>query len=491
MSWKKNVISYLVWVIYVLAVGIGLVCLANAACDYLEVQSWLGMMICGIYIVLAGLIVYLVHRRLSVYAGQGDRERIVKAVAEASFTVIILAVGLVLRVEGMGNIGEKAAYYEVASVAPGQSIPQIVQGAVYLYVQLLHGVFYFLGNKFIMGIWLQILLQFGAVLFLYFAVRHSAGKIAAMVLLCFCMFSSYMIQEALTLSPEMFYLLCWSAVLLWIVTQNRRRFRSLEFLLTGAVTAFMCYLDAAGFFLFLFTAAVLLCRREENPGAGRKALAFLLCILGGLLGFAGCVSVDSYLSGKTFGGVLSAWIQLYGPESFSIPVSLETARFPVDYVVLVCIMVFGIFSFWRDKGNERIMVWVIGVAAAVFAGCFGIFTPQMPVGVYLYLLVVILAGIGVEECFRRLESAESCSGEVGCTGEQTELQAAENISEEPEFLDLAPLPGARRKPVQLIENPLPLPKKHKKRSLDYSIREVDDRQDDFDLQIDENDDFDI
>lgn len=511
MSWKKNGISYLVWVIYVLAVGIGLVCLANAACDYLEVQSWLGMMMCGIYIVLAGLIVYLIHRHLSSYRGRGDRERIVRAVAEASVAVIILAVGLVLRVEGMDNAGEKAAYYEAASVASGQGIPQVVQGAVYFYIRLLHAVFYFLGNKFIMGIWLQILLQFGAALLLYFAVRHCAGKIASIVLLAFCMFSPYMIQEALMLSPEMLYLLFWSAALLLIVTQNGRRFRIFEFLLTGAVTAFVCYLDAAGLFLVLFTVAVLLCRREENPGSGRKALALLLYLLGVLLCFTGCIAADAYLSGKTFTGVFSAWVRLYSPGSFSIPVALETARFPVDYIILVCIMALGIFSFWRDKGKDRIMVWVLGAAVAIAAGCFGIFTPQMPVGVYLYLFVIILAGIGVEECFRRVEPAEILLDAYECaegqaespaavrgtekmqtgTGNTDDGKSAESISEEPEFLDLEPLPETRRRPVQFIENPLPLPKKHKKRSLDYSIREVDDRQDDFDLQIDENDDFDI
>ena len=42
----------------------------------------------------------------------------------------------------------------------------------------------------------------------------------------------------------------------------------------------------------------------------------------------------------------------------------------------------------------------------------------------------------------------------------------------------------------MIENPLPLPKKHVKRTLDYG-REVPEGKYDFDLEVDEKDDFDI
>ena len=45
------------------------------------------------------------------------------------------------------------------------------------------------------------------------------------------------------------------------------------------------------------------------------------------------------------------------------------------------------------------------------------------------------------------------------------------------------------KKVQYIENPLPLPKKHIKRVMDYSLKEMPD-EDDFDLDIGDEDDFD-
>ena len=45
------------------------------------------------------------------------------------------------------------------------------------------------------------------------------------------------------------------------------------------------------------------------------------------------------------------------------------------------------------------------------------------------------------------------------------------------------------KKVQYIENPLPLPKKHIKHVMDYSLKEMPD-EDDFDLDIGDEDDFD-
>ena len=42
--------------------------------------------------------------------------------------------------------------------------------------------------------------------------------------------------------------------------------------------------------------------------------------------------------------------------------------------------------------------------------------------------------------------------------------------------------------VTYLDNPLPVPKKHEKRTMDFA---VSGKPDDFDISIDENDDFDV
>lgn len=470
MSWEKNWFSYLVWLIYVLAVGVGLIGLTEALCASSEIKNYLGIAACVVCVGLLGLCVFLIHRYACKYFVPGKKDHAVRTVVEAAVAVILLAVGLVLRIQGMEGAGEKAAYFETASVTAGQSIPALVHGAEYFYLQMLHTVYYFLGNRFVMGIWLQILAQFGAVLILFFSVRHMAGHIAAIVMLGFCMCSSYMIQGALTLSPEMLYLLFWSGVFAWVAAGHRGKLKAGRYLPIGILIAVMSYMDVAGLLLFFLVTAVIFCVRREKHDPGAKLKAILLCILGMVAGFVTCIFIDSCLSVREFEGVLKAWLQLYRPETFRIPVSLETSGISADYIILFVLLTVGIFSFWCDRWYDHLKIWVLGIIILVLTGCFGFFTQEMPVNMYLYLLMVLMAGIGVEECFRPVEQPIPQSEAIA-------EQQAEETGEQP-------------KTVQMIENPLPLPKKHEKRVLDYGIK-TDVQQDDFDIQVDEDDDFDI
>lgn len=479
MTWKKDLFSYFVWFVYALAVGLGIACVVNAVCDYTGISIYVGIAVSVVYVALAGGVVFLLHRRRAS-GRRVQREPAAGAVAETAIAVLILAAGLVLRVNGIEGAGEKAAYFQAASVISGQSIPQVVQGSVYLYLQLLHGVFYFLGNKLMAGVWLQILLQFTAVLLLYFAVRCFAGKVGATIFLCFSMFSSYMVEEALNLSPEMLYLVIWSAVLLWVVTGSVRKLRVSEYFFTGLLLAVPCYLDVAGTFLFFAAASVLFCRRDEEIRNGGRVRAGALCAAGLFLGFFACVLTDAVCSGKTFGGVLGAWMTLYRPEGFSIPLSTGEARFPAEFILLLGLLVFGVFGFWRDRESDRMKGWVVGLCAVALLGCFGCFTPLMPMGVYLFLLMLALAALGVDECFRRTEPVPE------------EAEPEEQKPEELVYVRLPDVPRRQEPPPRagMIENPLPLPRKHVSRVLDYDIKSVDDSGG-YDLETDENDDFDL
>ena len=334
MRWKKNVFSYLSWVIYAVAVEVGMVCLADAVCDAKGVKIYVGTIACVLYMMLAGVGVFLVHRCLE----RRERPLAVANIVEAALTVMLLAAGLVLRIQAIGTATESAAYYELASVTSGQEIPQIVHGAVYCYVQLLHGIFYFLGNKFIVAIWTQILLQFAAVLLLYFAVRRMAGSIAAVVMLAFCMLPSYMVRGAVDLSPEMLYLILWCGILFWISMENNRDWKLWEFAPIGLIIAVAGYLDAAGFFLLGFAVAVIFAYSSGTVTIRKRLLAALVCLAGAGVGFAGSVAVDALASGKRFGNVMQAWLKLYQPLSFELPLSVETSEAGVaGYRVLLCV----------------------------------------------------------------------------------------------------------------------------------------------------------
>lgn len=495
MRWKKNAFSYLSWVIYAVAVEVGMVCLADAICDARGVEIYFGTIACVIYMILAGIGVFLIHRCLDRRSAAQPWRLTTVYVVEAALTVMLLAAGLVLRIRAISTATESAAYYELASVTSGQEIPQIVHGAVYFYVQLLHGLFYFLGNKFIVAIWTQILLQFAAVLLLYFAVRRLAGNIAAVIMFAFCMLSPYMIKGAVDLSPEMLYLVLWSGVLLWISFENNRQWKLWEFAPIGAVIAVAGYLDAAGLFLLGFAAAVIFACEDEKVRIGRRMSAMLVCLAGTGVGFVAVAAADALASGKRLGGVVQAWLKLYQPLSFRLPISLETSVSGVaGYLILLCVLSLGIYAFWRNRRTDALKAWILIPALMALAACFHVFTVEMPVYRYLYLLLTVLAGVAVEECLVPCRVPEPVKREfaeiINLDEPSAELPSAELPPEEKMETEKAETEKTETEKPRFIENPLPLPKKHQKRMLSYRV-EVGEGKDDFDISVDEDDDFDF
>lgn len=522
MSWKKNGFSYIGWLVYTLMTGTALLGLMNGRTG----ETTTGILGAAVILTAAGAVVFLLHRFAPRYSYDREEKHTVRNVAEAAAVVVLLAIGLMLRVKGLDGAGQTAAYFEMAEVAPGQNIPQIAHGAVYFYVQILHTVFYFLGNKFAVGIWFQIILQFGAALLLYFSMRYLAGHIAALVSLAFFMCTPYMIQNALLLSPEMFYLFFFAAVLGCVAAAHTAKLRVFGVLFLGLVIALLSFLDVAGLLLFLPAVAGIFIDRRENPGGAKKTGAFIVCFLGFVIGFAGCVFADAAISGKSAVGVFSAWLTLYHPEAFRLPVEISASGSSWEIFALAGLMALGVFSFWCDKKRDRMWPYTLGMCLVLAASVCGVFTEEMPGNLYVFLLAVLMAGIGVEECFREKPAAAAVSevtkqegqtvrkrrkslnadadrtdcaeakekltcGECRAEAEAVlEKRGAREKREMPETDSVTQMSGEPERKIKYIENPLPLPRKHEKRVMDYGLN-IEKGKDDFDFDIADDDDFDI
>ncbi len=122
MSWKKNVFSYLLWVLYAVAAEVGLVCLADAVCDSLGVEIYMGTVVCAVYIVLAGAGVFLIHRFAPKYSEAGGNKHSLRTLIFGGTAVTLLAAGFVLRALGAGSVEGTSMYYELAAVGPGREL---------------------------------------------------------------------------------------------------------------------------------------------------------------------------------------------------------------------------------------------------------------------------------------------------------------------------------------------------------------------------------
>lgn len=513
MKWNKNCFSYGVWLIYTFITCLAVWTLSGT----LNLPQWQTMGAAAIAIALYGVLAFILHKLIPEQSGKGNS--IVGIVAEVVAVILIVSAGVYFRCLGFPATEENSVYYRMASLGASKQIPQILQGAVFFYLQILREIFFFFGNEITVAIWFQIVVQTAAFLVLYFAVRQMAGRVPALVMLGLCEFSGYMIESATHLSPDCLYLLFWAASLLWIASIREEKTDPIEFIPVGIFTALMGYINVMGFLLFFMAIISLFRVKEEKQEKGSIKKSVILCVISMVISLGLFLLLDSCLSKKNFASVVKAWFIQYGPKEFCLPMSFG-GSVGIELYVMFALLLLGIYSFWYSKKYDRIKGWLF-LALIIMAGdCFGIFTAEVPANTYIYLLFTILAGISLRECCRKESQVSVMASEAGglITEQENPEARQENNKTEQENSETRPEnskteeenPKAEQenvetkqenslaeqnpentneKTIHFIENPLPLPKKHVKRVADFAIGASAD--DDYDYIVSDDDDFDI
>lgn len=507
---RKKVFSYFMWFIYSMMLCVALLGVTGRLSKQAGYSDAVGYGISAVWLILCGLIVLLIHKLVAEAMEKDMSGKMSLLVSEGLAVVILFVVGIVLRIGGMFGAGDAAAYYELAKVTDGGTIAPVSHAAVYLYIQLLHLIYVIFGNVFVAGIWLQLVLQMIAGFFFYRAVRKMSGVIASFIALAFVMAGPMMTDASLSLSPELLFLAIYSFVLYICVGCIRGRKSPVSCLLTGVLIAVVCYLDVMGITLLLMTVAGILVKKsEEDRTLSGRLVGMLLCVLGTGAGFALTVLVNSLVNGNGFADVASNWWTVYSPSAFELPKMLDVSSMTTEIMCLLLVMTLGIFSYWCNFSKERQSLWIWLAIAQALLLCFGMNTIELDGGLNLYMSFAALAGVGIAGIFtpNREEMKEEESDEDIMAEEEAlvmeqvakaeepvkaeevapkaeePVKAEEVVPKEKETTEEAPK-------VKFIENPLPLPKKHVKKVLDYDLY-VDAEQDDFDLAVDEDDDYDI
>lgn len=490
---RKNAFSYIMWFLYSMAVCVSLFGISGILSSQAGYSRAVGYGISGLWLLLCGLIVFLIHKLLSNQNCTKESGGMLSLVTESLVVVLLFAVGIFLRIRGLSGAGEDAAYYELARVAEGQAIPSVVHGAVYFYLQLLHFVYLIFGNRFLAGIWLQIVLQMLAGFFCYRAVRKMAGVLASLVTLGVVMTGSMMVGESLALSPEMLFFAVFSIALYACVSCISGSKGAVPCLLTGLLIAIVSYLDVLGIALFLVTIAGILLKKsgEDCPVSGRL-LGALLCSLSCSVGFVLLMLADSLASAKKWTDVILAWWKLYSPSAMELPAVLDLKNSDIELLLLLLFMAIGIFSYWCSFVRERQSLWIWFSFSLVLLQCFGMTTPEVDGYLYLYIAFAVLAGVGLASMLDRgvvTDDTEKMMEKI--TAETLSAQRGVKVRGSVETEGMESEPAAPETPkISFIENPMALPKKHVKKVLDYD-RELREGQEDYDLIVEDNDDYDL
>ena len=506
MSWKRNIFGCLMWVAYLLVIGTAMAFIGSAICGSIGVAEYIGGIAAVAYLLFAGLIVFALRKTAAKLKGIPYGKGKVFLWIECILAVVLSAAGLLLRLGQLQVESDGSVFLDLAYVSSeGQTVPQFSHGAVYLYIWVLRLVFMVLGNKAIAALWLQIVLQMIGVLTLYFAVRKMAGRVPSIMMLAFFMLSTYTVEKVTMLSPEMFYLLLFSVVLLYASRGVGRVFGCLFWLSAGIMAALLTYLDVAGVLLIFLMLGVIIARQK---GAKRNIAKRMLGLAAGLfLGALSCVLVDALSSSKSVLGIMEAWVQLYRFEEPRFAVTLSGFSMVWLSTLLLCFMAWGIFCSWCGRKAESFSIWIFCLLVTALMQCFGIFTEEMSGALYIFFFSTVLAGLSIKESIAVPEAdgsdvklaklAELVVEELDEDEKEKEKSVAEGDQKMNESIDEKETVETQteEKQIEYIENPLPLPKKHVKRVMDYDYA-LDSKpgsekdQDDYDISVSDDDDFD-
>lgn len=496
MTFKKNWLSYFLWVVYAIFACVGMIGVLSKGLNSTPVNNQYARIsiVCLSFVLLAGI--YTLIRLMVTKIKRKSHD----VLLEAFFAVILLAIGIFLRVYYIYNYGgtQEAAYFEIAKVT-GNDILPVAHGVQYYYVLLLRGLFLVTGNFFMAGIILQICLQCLAALVWYLSIRKYTGSVAAIVFLSIIMLFPESTKSAITYSPKILYLLFFGIVLLLIskIYKSDQRFSKFTFIKTvliGCLMGILAYLDISGLILWIPVLFICFFSQNTNINETKRSTPFaflhsITTFTGFIFLFFGCFLIDGYWNKVPVLHVFQVWRTIFrykGVVSFS---SIKTLFFELTglqlwmIVAITFLLVLGIPAFLIKKKADIQIFWFVLVVAVFTIWTFNIQYDVMTCEQLLLFVLSALTGAGIQAVFTKPEQVHKI-----LSGDADKVTEKEEENSQPIIHNSSN--DSAVKQINYIANPLPLPKKHVKKELNYQ-REVEMDQMKYDIEVLDQDDFDI
>ncbi|MBP3476427.1 MAG: hypothetical protein J6K48_08945 [Lachnospiraceae bacterium] len=396
-----------------------------------------------------------------------------------------------------------ASYYDMALVRAGEQLTPLTHSAGYLYVLCVSAVCSFLGNKIVSAVLFQAVIQIISIVLGYLVVRKAAGKLPACIVLVFLSFSGTYTGEIYRIVPDCFVFMLYLAGLLLIIkyikdycdNQFSKFMAICGAVLVGAVIGILVYLDLKFIVLFIFMIGLFTGKKKSADGEPVdntikiSVISFIAAVVSCVAGLCAMFGIVALYRETSFLQDLSVWSELYMQQiDIGLFGNMEQIMQELPIVVLiVAAAAFLVFEFFRGNKEQNYMLWIM--ACILIAP-----TPMTRGGILSYTMIAlfqwsVLAGLGLQNCIfgGQAKMVQAKIEEINASAEPIEekklVQTAEKVLAEEKNEQ------TKEKP-RFIENPLPLPKKHVKKEMDYQYP-VADQDMKYDIEVDENDDFDI
>lgn len=494
MTWKKTWISYFLWGLLSILICIAFFAFGNLAVNQMNLNIyWLFLPIVGV--VLVYICIKLCKKKWNHFM----LSETLAVTLESLVFIAFIGFGLLIRLYAVSDISD-SELFQYVKISNNALELQPTHGALGLYISLFQMLFYFLGNSWVSAVALQLILQLISFIVFYFVIRKTTGVISAIVAFALLMFAPMNIQMGVTLQPAVFYFLLCCLVLYFLSESTKRIhengkvkfYQYITAILVGLLSGLIIYLDLIGVFLFFIGIAFYFLHDKNNMECKIrfKALYYALYVTGVLLGLVGALFISAGFKLENIFSVMLKWEELYmptyGASLYFLPNNMLTTTDFIYTCSLFALLLLGILIFWESKKTAPAIGWSIVVLLLLLMqyNCPAI--AFMPRNYFLHIFVTVFASSGLQAIFVDETQMISEIQEVNESQMSNEIQEANEIQEE----NVGLVEDVPKQEIHYIPNPLPLPKKHVKKTMGYGV-EVEGEKMCFDLDIEEDDDFDL
>lgn len=371
-----------------------------------------------------------------------------------------------------------AGFYELCRIQIGTQMPQLEYGVGDLYAKLLYLLFWLFGNHMLYAAYLQMALQIASLVFFYFALRSLWGFIPALAAEAALFVFPEFLKSLTILNQEnlLLFLLCVNLCLAAAVLSRTLRKQStagryaLVILVSGICAGLSAYLEKLYLAVpaALLLALLLMKRPKEAQGMQKRRLQLPVYLIGMGLGFGVCLLVKRQITGQQYAAVWAEYdrVQLSGGVFLSGSVMNYASALLLFFVFVAAAAAVVIYSYCE---KEQIL-------------------PEIKEEIQIQDIESFEKSETEEEIKKaeikksEIEKMEIKESELkAVTGQENSRSVQEQLPQET---------AEEKKTVKYIENPLPLPKRHVKKEMDYGFEPDCDLMK-YDVMVEENDDFDL
>ena len=501
MTYRKNWFSYVFWVAYA-----GLCVMLLSYIGYHIYAGYVALPLArlGALIIFPVLVCVYLALRLS---SQAIRKRhsislYARTMLEAAVVSISFVFGLLYRLrvllyatfDSAAIESVTSEYYGRALIRAGEEIEPMAHGLSQLYVSCLSVVFSFLGNGVTSAMLFQIILQLAAMALAFRIAKKTARRLAACVVLLSLAFSDVFVGKIAVIDPECLYLVLYLLGLFVILGFIKDYLAGKSVLgglpgavFTGVLIGVLTYLELWSVTLLFFLVGLFTGKREREDSISGRVLHTFMTVAACAGSFLAVVGVDAAFSNVSFERAVRVWAYPYSLirwNGFLFDMFKGNLLF---WVLLILPAAFLVFEFLRSGREQNYTLWLF--SCVLFTPVLMMDLNRISYGSILLFFWGMMAGLGLKNCLLsgQAEVMRAKIQEINTSAGAEAIQEIRAATETAEKNVEAAQPVEK---PRYIENPLPVPKKHVKREMDYD-HEVSESAMHFDIELVEEDDFEL